>query len=255
MDLQPLINIDPGGSSVSAISPSSSSSFINNNLSNNSNIKLKNPKNISFSSRFAPLQSSPELDASDFLISIATLNVRGLSVSSKFDSLIQDFALKNLSIIGLQETRLSEASGVSLFRSFCSAFSYKYKSYWAHDPADPCAGVGFVLRDFVSSYVQRIQSHGGRCIVLDLFFPCQKLRLVNVYNHQLVDFSSKGLALSKFIISQLKDARCNGFRVIILGDFNLDPYVYHHSLESGRSVPKQYAVLDFLIQSDFMDLF
>src|SRR5277367_3626832 len=252
MDLQPLNDFDPGGSSLSPVSPSF---LFNNNNSNNTNIKLKTPKNISLPSCFSPLHFSPDVEASDYLISLATLNVRGLSISSKFDSLMQDFALKNLSIVGLQETRLSEASGSSLSRSFLSAFPYKYKSYWSFDPADPCAGVGFILRDFVSSYVQRIQSYGGRCIVLDLFFPCRKLRLVNVYNHQLTDFTSKGLALSKFIISQLKDARLNGFRVLILGDLNLDPHAYHHTLESGRSVPKAFAILDFLVQSDFTDLF
>src|SRR5271156_6033805 len=104
MIVQPSTTFDPGGSS-SVHSPlfvsfSSSTSHTSKNL--------KNPKNISVSSRFAPALSSPSLECSDRLISFASLNVCSLSVVSKFHSLLQDFESHNLSVIALQETKVSE---------------------------------------------------------------------------------------------------------------------------------------------------
>src|SRR5271156_1549010 len=121
MIIQPTTNIDPGGSSSSV--PPVALSYNNNNNSVNPNIKLKNTKNISISSRFASSQLSPELDYSDQLISLATLNVRGLSVTSKFNSFLQDLTPYDISFIGLQETRLREQTGFEHFKSFRSSFS------------------------------------------------------------------------------------------------------------------------------------
>src|SRR5271163_4568970 len=102
-----LCYIDPGGS-LSSVFPFASVN-INNNFHSN-NIKLKNTKNIPVSSRFASSQLSPDLESSDQLISLATLNVRGLSVASKFNSLLQDLISYDISILGLQES-FNESTG------------------------------------------------------------------------------------------------------------------------------------------------
>src|SRR5277367_3279635 len=257
MNVQPSLNIDPGGSSLSLVSslPYNTSSLnqSNNNLHNN-NIKLKNTKKIFTSSRFALSQSSPTLQSSDQLISIASLNVRGISVSSKFDSLLQDFTLKNLSVVALQETRIQEVTGSLLLQDFRSSCHSDYHAFWSFDSSDSSGGVGFLLRNFVFKHVQRVHHYGSRFIAVDLFFSAKKIKLVNVYNHQSVDFSNKGLALSKYIISHLKQARTDGFKVIDMGDFNLDPDVYFHNLESGHSIPKCFSLVDFLDQSDYTDI-
>src|SRR5277367_2297040 len=252
MIIQPTTNIDPGGSSSSV--PPVAFSNNNNNNSINPNIKLKNPKNISVSSRFASSQLSPELAYSDQLISLATLNVRGLSVASKFNSLLQDLTSYDISFIGLQETRLREQTGFEHFKSFRSSVSSDYDAYWSYDPADPCGGVGVVLKKFASKYVHivhrgDIQSDNrfrSRFIAVDLFLPSRKLKIINIYNFQAADFKTKGLEFSKFVIKHLKDARANGFKVIIMGDFNLDPYFYNRALDSGSSIPKLFLLLTFL---------
>ena len=93
MIVQPSLHLDPGGSSSSSIRPFSFS----DTLSSNNHKNTKNQKNISFSSsHFASMQSSPEPSSSiSQLISVATLNVRGISKQSKFDSLFQDFLSHN----------------------------------------------------------------------------------------------------------------------------------------------------------------
>src|SRR5271170_1789712 len=125
MIIRPTTNIDPGGSSSPV--PPVAFFYNNNNNSLNPTIKNKNTKNISVSSRFASSQLSPELAYSDQLISLATLNVRGLSVASKFNSLLLDLTSYDISFIGLQETRLREQTGSEHFKSFRSSFSSDYE--------------------------------------------------------------------------------------------------------------------------------
>src|ERR1043165_7485057 len=67
-------------------------------------------------SRFAALNSSPALIDTANTISIGTLNVRSISKTSKFDALFDDIFDASLSIIGLQETRISETNADVMFK-------------------------------------------------------------------------------------------------------------------------------------------
>ena len=100
-------NKDPN---IDEVSPTSSSS--SHRPSNNNN---KNILDNQIFSHFASNRTSPSLEDSSHTVSIATLNVRGLSTPSKFESLMDDFINSQFSIIGLQETHLPELSGSNLF--------------------------------------------------------------------------------------------------------------------------------------------
>src|ERR1044072_968190 len=65
--------------------------------------------------RFAALHLSPALLDTSNTISVATLNVRSISKSTKFDALFDDIFDASLSIIGLQETKISEVTAISMF--------------------------------------------------------------------------------------------------------------------------------------------
>src|SRR5436305_239804 len=93
---------------------SSSSSSINN--FNNDNLTT-NPIN-STNSRFATIQSSPSLEDSTNTVSIASLNVRGISSSTKFNTILEDLMRHSFSAIGLQETKIKESTGISLYKNF-----------------------------------------------------------------------------------------------------------------------------------------
>src|SRR5829696_8212340 len=86
----------------------------NNNNNNNTNKNQKNNLTPSStidnttSSRFSTLQSSPSLEDSTNTISIASINVRGINSTTKFECILEDLINKPLSIIGLQETKISE---------------------------------------------------------------------------------------------------------------------------------------------------
>src|SRR5256884_3338136 len=177
-----LLNMDTKTDLSSDPDNSSSSSSINN--FNNGNLAT-NPIN-STNSRFATIQSSPGLEDSTNTVSIASLNVRGISSSTKFDTILEDLMRRSFSAVGLQETKIKESTGISLYKNFSkrSANANLYKTYWDFDPLDASAGVGLIIASYISKYVQRIHRKNGRFIAIDLFLPAKKLKIINIYAHQ-----------------------------------------------------------------------
>src|SRR3954451_23736619 len=106
------MNTDTDTSSNTDISSSSSS---NNNFNNGN---LTNNPNLSINSRFATIQSSPSLEDFTNTVSIASLNVRGISSLTKFNTIFEDLMCRSFSAIGLQETKIKESTGISLYKNF-----------------------------------------------------------------------------------------------------------------------------------------
>src|SRR5439155_11472959 len=140
------MNTNTDTSSDTDISSSSSS---NNNF-NNGNLAI-NPNN-SINSRFATIQSSPSLEDSTNTVSIASLNVRDISSSTKFDTILEDLMRRSFSTIGLQETKIKESTGISLYKNFSkrSVNAHLFKTYWDFDPLDASAGVGLIIASYIS---------------------------------------------------------------------------------------------------------
>ena len=241
----------------------------NNNQTNtiNNNINQKIQKNIvpninhpfdvpsQSQSRFSTSQSSPCLSDTSNTISFATMNVRGINIQSKFDSILSDFIDSNISVMGFQETRLKERSADINFKLFLQTHSplHRYRAYWSFDTADPCGGVGLIIAPFVSQYVQRIHRFRSRFIAIDLYLPAKKLKVINIYGYQQNDYKSKGAAFCKYVIDHINQAVKEGFKVIIMGDFNADPSVYMTYLTQGRKPPKHFALVAFLIDNNYID--
>src|SRR3954452_5009701 len=121
-----------------------------------------------------------------YTISIATFNVRDFTSNVfKFNAIIDDLFNKDLSIISIQETHITEQSASILFKNRCAMWSkeYPYKAYWNYNPADRYSGVGLIIKPFVFTYVQKVTRHQGRYILLDLYLPARKLKIINIYNH------------------------------------------------------------------------
>src|SRR5439155_24065871 len=129
------MNTDSDTSSNTDINSSSSS---NNNFNNGN---LANNPNNSINSRFATIQSLPSLEDSTNTVSIASLNVQGISSSTKFDTILEDLMRCSFSAIGLQETKIKESTGISLYKNFSkrSATAHLFKTYWDFDPSDTSA--------------------------------------------------------------------------------------------------------------------
>ncbi len=230
-------------------------SSTNGNNNNNKTNKNKLSNSTPTPSRFATLQSSPSLEDSTNTISVASINVRGINNSTKFESILEDLINKPLSIIGIQETKISEIAATTRFKELTKRFSAAalYKSYWDFDNNDRAAGVGLIIAEYISKYVQRIHRHEGRFIAIDLFLPGKKLKIINIYAHQQTNYKTKGKELIKFIKNHIIAAEKEHFQIIIMGDFNADPDKYHQHLELGQEVPKLYELVEFLTEHNYID--
>src|SRR3954466_13155970 len=95
------------------------------------------------------------------------------------------------SAIGLQETKIKESTGISLYKNFSKRFTNAnlFKTYWDFDPLDASAGVELVITSYISKYVQRIHCKNGKFITIDLFLLTKKLKIINVYAHQAKNFA------------------------------------------------------------------
>src|SRR5947208_13865169 len=80
--------------------------IMNNNLYNFNSSSY----NINNTNRFSPKQHSSRLNDTSYTISFASLNVCGINDICKFDDILDDLITENISIIGLQETRLKESN-------------------------------------------------------------------------------------------------------------------------------------------------
>src|SRR5256714_12483822 len=132
---------------------------LNNNINNNDN----NNNNL----RFSSLDTSPYLSDTSNMITLASLNVRGINTNTKFDTILEDLTDRQLSVIGLQETKLSEDRARSLFTAFNKRTSSlsSYNAYWSFAPRDTVAGVGLFMPSSIPNYVQRVLRIKGA------FFP------------------------------------------------------------------------------------
>src|SRR5947209_16521125 len=145
---------------------------MNNNLNNFNSSSY----NINNTDRFSPKQNSPCLNDTSNTISFALLNVRGINDICKFDDILDDLVIEDLSIIGLQETRLKESNASFMFKNFINSHhpNLRFNDYWSFDARDPAGGVSFIISPYVSQYVQKIHRHRGRFLAIDLFLPAKK---------------------------------------------------------------------------------
>ena len=130
-----------------------------------------------------------------------------------------------------------------MFKNRCtlSSNTFPYRAYWDFNPKDRYSEVGLIIKSFVSTYVQKITCHQGRYIALDLYLPARKLKIINIYNHQKVNWlasssnqGSCGQSFANYVIQQITEAENHGFNVIILGDFNLSPTEYLNQQALGH---------------------
>ena len=223
--------------------------------------RLLTTRNHSFPDQFSNKKVSPPLESSSpsQFISLASLNIRGLrSSQTKLESLIQDSVAKHISILGLQETHLSDTVGNRLFNSCLSALDLKSSSlfsHWSYHPSDQSGGVGIIIADYVAKYVQKVHRYKGRFIALDLYLPAKKLAIINVYCHPSNSSNASQLnkELYKHIIDYINDVKKRDFKVILMGDLNADLIVYDIAISKGSKLPSHFALVKYLNEHTFAE--
>ena len=147
MILHPTAVINPQPPDDNVAGPLAPLQYNNNNV-HGSILNNNNNNNIYTSHRrFASSSSSPALADSSNTISFASLNVRGINSPTKFDAILDDLREQNFSIIGLQETKLSELIATAMFKQYCACIqnTFIYRVYWSFDPTDRAGEVSLLI--------------------------------------------------------------------------------------------------------------
>src|SRR4051812_19125105 len=125
---------------------------------------------------------------------------------------------------------------------------------------DRYSDVGLIAKSFVSTYVQKITRFQEHFISLDLYLPARKLKIINIYNHQKINWLTSrnnngncDQTFTKFVIKQITDAEQAGFSVIILGDFNLNPSSFLKQQTLEQSNPTYFKLIDFLSEKNYIN--
>ena len=198
---------------------SSSNNF--NNFNNDSNISVSISDRLykHFSSSPFTTPSEPSYD----YFTLACHNVRGLNDPAKQSQLLNLMLDKNISILGISETKLPKSSSSHLYRENPDF----YTSWSSHPSHSLSGGVGLLIRKPYSRHIQKIYKWNGRIISADLYFNDFKLKILNVYvppNHP--DNTKERSDTHKKVIEILTSAAAENFVSIMMGDLNIDAYKY-----------------------------
>jgi exonuclease III len=241
-----------------------------NNLNNNNNNNTQNNNSTSLNqntititpppiycvnNRFASIPSSPTIEDTSNTISFGSLNVRSIHNPTKFDLILHDLFDESISIIALQETRISDSSAQHQLKNYWSSYNLppSYTARWDYDSRDSHSGVGLLIKDHLSKYIQKVHKHKGRFIAIDLYFPTRKIKIINIYCTPQDNYNNNGKLIIEHTVNHIKQAEKDNFNCFILGDFNADPYHYHDALSKGRTIPKYLSLIKFLDEHNYIE--
>src|SRR5437016_9259286 len=227
---------------------SDTSSSINCDTQSNISILISDRLYKHFSASPLPTPSDPSYD----YFTLACQNVRGLNDQAKQSQLLNLMLEKNISVLGISETKLSQSSGSHLYRD-----NPNFHTSWSSHPSHQLSGgVGLLIRKPYSRHIQKIYKWNGRIISADLYFNDFKLKILNVYvppNHP--DYTKERSDTHKKVIELLTSATADNFVCIMMGDLNIDAYKYDQIISTTRGrLPKQYELIEFLEHNNYLDI-
>ena len=184
----------------------------NNNINNNNN---KNNSTTTYPCR------------------IVTQNIQGLNDVTKQQQLLDTMKIDHIDIMGLSETKLSQQRSKHIYTR-----NQHYDAYFNNDGDQHSTGVGIIVSKEYSKYIHRAIGYKGRVLYVDLFMKGRiKLRIIQVYFHANFNNNNKKeiLDLHAYIENLISKSYKEHYRVIIMGDFNVDPKCYEQSLRTNSS--------------------
>jgi endonuclease/exonuclease/phosphatase family metal-dependent hydrolase len=109
-------------------------------------------------------------------------------------------------------------------------------------------GVGILLSKQLAKYVQKVTKHKGRVIYIDLFLKGKiKLRIIQIYLHaNTTGIQQEIKNLYEYIFILLKNSQKNHFKIILMGDFNINYEKYLSMYHSRGSHNWRYDIFNKL---------
>ena len=176
----------------------------------------------------------------------------GLSSPTKQQQVLNLIEYKNYDIFGLSETKLKSAVSKHLYKhQDC------YKSWWnCNDDSPASSGVGLIIKKDIATFVQSVHGYKGRVIYANLYLKGRyKLRIMQVYIQAHTLDPAARHDVDKYIINNIIQAERDGFKVIIMGDFNVDSDQLHASLLNNKKPHWKYNLIQKLEDLQFVDCY
>src|SRR6185437_8076271 len=182
---------------------------------------------------------------------ILTLNVQGLNSKFKQEQLISMIKSDHISIMGLSETKL---------RPNQSRFIYKHidaYSFYFNNDSDSVhgSGVGLIVSNSYSKYIQKSNGYKGRVIYIDLFMKGNvKLRIIQTYLHaNFMGNRAEIEDLQRYIFNLLDQAKQLFMETIIMGDFNRSLEKFSVEYRRNGNVHWSYNLFHKLLTNNFTE--
>src|ERR1044072_736368 len=173
---------------------------------------------------------------------IMTQNIQGLNTLSKQNQLLQTMSINNIDILGLAETNSTDRTAKQIYKK-----NQQYIAYFHNKTEHPRgSGVGLIFSSKYARNIHKVQGYKGRIIHADLYFKGNtKVRIIQLYLH--ANFTDNNKEAIKDIHTQLQniieEAQRNNFKLIVMGDFNVDPLKYKQSYHTNGTYHWKYQVL------------
>src|ERR1044072_3998900 len=171
-----------------------------------------------------------------------TQNIQGLNTLSKQDQILQTMSINNIDILGLAETNLTDRIAKQIYKK-----NQHYIAYFHNKTEHPRgSGVGLIFSSKYARNIHKVQGYKGRSIHADSYFTGNtKVRIIQLYLH--ANFNDSNKEAIKDIHTQLRniieEAQRNNFKLIVMGDFNVDPLKYKQSYHTHGTYHWKYQVL------------
>ena len=155
---------------------------------------------------------------------IATINVKGINNTSKFDDLMEWISDNNIDITIVSETKINQINASFKIKKYQKS----YDSFWDFDSDAPKgSGVGIILKkDTVGKHIYAWWSYLGRVINIKLKLKGKiDISISAVYGNADSSDKTTREKITKLVKQHIYTSP--GKLNIIAGDFNEDP---HHML-------------------------
>ena len=112
------------------------------------------------------------------------------------------------------------------------------------------------MHNSTAKYIQLVKGYKGRVIFANIYLRGNiKLRIIQVYIQAHTLDKESRLDIDQYIYNNLHQAQQNNFKVIIMGDFNVDPDKLDHLILLNKKISWKYKLIQHLRGLNFVPLF
>src|SRR3990170_473844 len=182
------------------------------------------------------------------ILKIGTHNVQSFHNKVKQQQIINTIENLKLDIFGISETNLTEKHIKHVTRSLDKSYDY----FFSAGERRLGSGVGIIINKSISQHIFHSFGYKGRFIYIDLQMKNRtKLRIFQIYLQTSNYDIKERLIIQKYLIEHIQTALNNNFRIIVMGDFNVNP----DKPKNETKYKRQYQIIQNLKNLCFFDLF